>query len=150
MGKDHDSDLLDNPNTGVPCLQRLFGTVHSLWVSSSSLSELSSEVVLKRGAAGVTSTPDDVPIANRGSCTGDFLATDNGEIIVVLFKSRVSALFSTEMTARAANAAAAGLIAEVAMADRGFELVGKVLGRGRDLWGYPSLDFVTLRLLVIT
>jgi hypothetical protein len=83
---------------------------------------LSGEAVLERDSGGIASTPD-VLVANRGgSCKGDFLAVD-GEII--FFKSSaVSVLFSTEsaMTASAANAAAAGLMAEVAMADNGFEL----------------------------
>jgi len=97
----------------------------------SSSPELSGETVLEHDAVGVAaSTTEEVPVAGReGSLTGDFLV-DNGGIIV-FFKSRVvSVLFSTELAimARAANAAAAGLIVEVAMADRGFELVGGETG----------------------
>ena len=70
----------------------------------------------------MASAAEEVLVAGReGSWTGDFLVDNE---MVVFFKSRVvSMLFSTEsaITARAANAAAAGLIVEVAMADRGFE-----------------------------
>jgi hypothetical protein len=91
---------------------------------SSSSPELSGEMVLEIDAAGVASAAEEALVAGReGSRTGDFLV--NEEEMVVFFKSRVVAmLFSTEsaITARAANAAAAGLIVEVAMADRGSEL----------------------------
>lgn len=63
--------------------------------------------------------------------------------VIAFLKSRVSVLFSTEsaMMARAAKAAAAGLMVEMAMTD-------KFRGRDRDFWGYP--DIVTVRLLVVT
>ena len=81
---------------------------------------------------------------------GDFLDVDGEEIIAICFKSReVSLLFSTEsvMTARAAKAAAEGLMLEVAIADRG-ELGRNFEGENRDLWG--SLVFVALCVLVTT
>ena len=87
---------------------------------SSSSPELSGETVLERDT--IASTTEEVLVAGREcSCTGDFLVLDDEEIF---FKSRVVSVFSTEsaITARAANAATAGLMVEVAMADRGFEL----------------------------
>jgi hypothetical protein len=90
---------------------------------------LSGETVLERDAAGVASTTEEEPVAGReGSLTGDFLV-DNGGMVVFFKSGVISVLFSTEsaITARAANADAAGLIVEVAMADRGFEL-GRNLG----------------------
>jgi len=86
---------------------------------------------------GVASTPDEVLVANgRGSCTGDFLAIDGVEIKAVSFKSKVSALFSTEsaMTAKAAKAAAAGLMVEVGMAERALVL-GRNFGGEAEIMG---------------
>jgi len=82
--------------------------------------ELSGEAVLEGDKAGVASTPDEILVANGGgSCTiGDFLVIHGVEIKAVFFDSKVSTLFSTKsaMTARAAKAAAAGLM--VGMAER--------------------------------
>ena len=106
-------------------------------MSSSSLSELSGEAVLERDAAGVASTP---LVAKKGSsCTGDFLAVDDE---IMFFKPKaVAELFSTEsaITASAANAVAAGLMVEVAMADNGLEL-GRNFGGETGIRGYCCFD----------
>ena len=69
---------------------------------------------------------------------GNFLAIVGEGIIVTPLKLRVSPLFSTEsvIMARAPKAAAAVLMVEVAMADRGLEL-GRNFGGKMRILGIP-------------